>query len=156
MLIKHFPTLTCTIILLKVCYATVKKCTIIYYARYKGKLWRFLRICASKFLFESGKVFKEVNFSRDFQSVKRSQKDSSLKKLTWKCMSLIKTVVKYSLAVIISIHGVPEGDQKQKQIAWLWHFYVLKVHIYPKASNKGRKKIFGVQKFNFLTLQFFH
>ena len=28
--------------------------------------------------------------------------------------------------------------------------------IYPKASKKGRKKIFGVQKFDFLTFQFFH
>ena len=47
----------------------------------------------------------------------------------------------------LEIHGVPEGGQKQKNCLGMTHIFFESIH--PKASKKGRKKIFGVQKFDF-------
>ena len=49
----------------------------------------------------------------------------------------------------IKLHGVPEGGQKQKKNLDMTHIFFESIH--PKASRKGRKKIFGVQKFDFFT-----
>ena len=48
-----------------------------------------------------------------------------------------------------ALHGVPEGGQKQKKCLGMTHIFFESIH--PKASKKGRKKIFGVQNFDFLT-----
>ena len=45
------------------------------------------------------------------------------------------------------MHGVPEWGQKQKKCLGMTPIFF--ETIYPKASKKGRKKIFGVQKFDF-------
>ena len=40
-------------------------------------------------------------------------------------------------------HGVPEGGQKQKNCLGMTPIFF--ESIFPKASKKGRKKIFGVK-----------
>ena len=64
----------------------------------------------------------------------------------------VKPMLLYLIMFQLDMHGVPEGGQKKICLGMKPIFFE---SIYPKASKNGRKKIFGVQIFDFLTFYFF-